>query len=109
MSSSWVFAMDILFNAICVLVIAAFALTFVPGLMLREGPPLSMGDRGRALLVCVVLALVEKRAFCTGGLDQRTNRGGVRGRPAGGPLVGVAMSVFVAWLAVKYDGCPWGR
>jgi chorismate mutase len=41
--------MDSLFNDICVLVTAAFVLTFVPGLRLRERSLLSMRDRGTAL------------------------------------------------------------
>jgi len=97
--------MDSLFNAICVLVTAALVLTFVPGLMLRRFP-LSMGDRGRALLVCVVLGLVEG----TSGLHRDwINERIVAVCAAGllaGHLVGVVVSVFVTWLAVKYDGLP---
>ena len=64
-NDSRLFAMDSLFNAICVLVTAALVLTFVPGLMLRRFP-LSMGDRGRALLVCVALGLVAETSVCIG-------------------------------------------
>lgn len=99
--------MDSLFNS-SVLVSAAFVLTFVPGLMLREGSPLSMGDRGRALLVCVVRGSVEKtRVLHRGWFNGRI----VAVRAAGlltAPLVGVVVSVFVAWLAGKYDGVPLG-
>ena len=100
-NDSWVFAMDSLFNAICVLVTAAVVLTFVPGLMLRERFPISMGDRGRALLVCVVLGLVEGTSVLhRDWINERIVAVCAAGLLAG-HLVGVVVSVFVNWLAVK--------
>jgi hypothetical protein len=54
--------MDIIFNKVCVLVTAAFALTLVPGFRRSERFPLSVRDRGTALLVFMVLGLVEEAA-----------------------------------------------
>src|SRR4029077_7691012 len=99
-------AMDSLFNDICVLVTAAFVLTFVPGLRLQERSLLSMRDRGTALLVFLVLALVEE-ASCSrrGWLNERIVAVCSAGLMAG-PWVGLAVSVFVTWLAVRLDGLP---
>jgi LytS/YehU family sensor histidine kinase len=55
-------AMDIIFNKVCVLVTAAFALTLVPGFRRSERSLLSVRDRGTALLVFMVLGLVEEAA-----------------------------------------------
>ncbi len=54
--------MEVIFNKICVLVTAAFALTLVPGLTRSERSLLSARDRGTALLVFLFLALVEDAA-----------------------------------------------
>jgi two-component system LytT family sensor kinase len=100
--------MDSLFNDICVLVTAAFVLTFVPGLRLRERSLLSMRDRGTALLVFLVLGLVEEASDSRSGwLNERIVTVCSAGLIAG-PWVGIAVSVFVTWLAVKYDGLPMG-
>ena len=54
--------MDIIFNKVCVLVTAAFALTLVLGFRRSERSLLSVRDRGTALLVFIVLGLVEEAA-----------------------------------------------
>jgi two-component system LytT family sensor kinase len=100
--------MTSLFNEICVLVTAAFVLTFVPGLRLRERSLLSMRDRGTALLVFLVLGLVEEASVShSGWLNERIVAVCAAGLLAG-PWVGVTVSAFVTWLAVKYDGLPLG-
>ena len=60
MTDSGVLALNSIFNDVCVLVTAAFVLTFVPGLRLQERSLLSMRDRGTALCVFLVLGLVEE-------------------------------------------------
>jgi two-component system, LytTR family, sensor kinase len=98
--------MDNLFNDICVLVTAAFALTFVPGLRLQERSLLSMRDRGTALLVFLALGLVEEVSVSRSGwLNERIVAVCAAGLMAG-PWVGLAVSVFVTWLAVRVDGLP---
>jgi two-component system, LytTR family, sensor kinase len=98
--------MDRLFNEICVLVTAAFVLTFVPGLRLQERPLLSMRDQGTALLVFLVLGLVEEASASRNGwLNERIVAVCAAGLVAG-PWVGFAVSVFVTWLAVRFDGLP---
>ncbi len=99
-------AMDRLFNDICVLVTAAFALTFLPGLTVQERSLLSMRDRGTALLVFLVLGLVEEAsASHSGWLNERIVAVCAAGLVAG-PCVGLAVSTFVTWLAVRFDGLP---
>jgi two-component system sensor histidine kinase LytS len=98
--------MDSLFNDICVLVTAAYVLTFVPGLRLQERSLLSMRDRGTALLVFLVLGLVEEASVSRSGwLNERIVAVCAAGLVAG-PWVGLAVSVFVTWLAVRFDGLP---
>ena|SRR6478672_5842098 len=98
--------MDSLFNDICVLVTAAFVLTFVPGLRVQECSLLSKRDRGTALLVFLALALVEEASFSRSGwLNERIVAVCAAGLMAG-PWVGLAVSVFVTWLAVRLDGLP---
>lgn len=100
--------MDSLFSDICVLVTAAFVLTFVPGLRQQERSLLSMRDRGTALLVFLALGLVEEASFShSGWLNERIVAVCAAGLVAG-PWVGLAVSVFVTWLAVRYDGLPLG-
>src|SRR4029077_10785663 len=48
---SGIFAMDSIFNEVCILVTAAFALTLVPGFRQPERSLLSRRDQGTALLV----------------------------------------------------------
>src|SRR5258707_3163659 len=98
--------LDSLFGDICVLVTAAFALTLVPGLRLKERSLLSMRDRGTALLVFLVLGLVEEASIShSGWLSERVVAVCAAGLLAG-PWVGLAVSVFVTWLAVRFDGLP---
>jgi hypothetical protein len=87
--------MENLFNDICILVTAAFVLTFVPGLRLQDRSLLSMRDEGTALLVFLVLGLVEEASFSRSGwLNERIVAVCAAGLMAG-PWVGLAVSVFV--------------
>src|SRR6266404_9766434 len=100
--------MENLFSDICVLVTAAFVLTFVPGLRQQERSLLSMRDRGTALLVFLALGLVEEASFShSGWLNERIVAVCAAGLVAG-PWIGLAVSAFVTWLAVRYDGLPLG-
>jgi two-component system LytT family sensor kinase len=105
---SGIFAMDSIFKEVCILVTAAFALTLVPGFRRPERSLLSRRDQGTALLVFLILGLVEEAtashagwpnerivAVCTAGL-------------IAGPWVGLAVSLFVTWLAVACHGLPLG-
>jgi two-component system, LytTR family, sensor kinase len=103
-----VFAMDTIFNDVCVLVTAAFALTLVPGFRQPERSLLSRRDQGTALLVFLVLGLVEELTVSHAGwLNERIVAVCAAGLVAG-PWVGLAVSVFVTWLAVAHDGLPLG-
>src|ERR1700724_1273778 len=99
-------AMDIIFNDVCVLVTAAFALTLVPGFRQPQRSLLSRRDQGTALLVFLVLGLVEEVTFSHAGwINERIVAVCAAGLVAG-PWVGLAVSVFVTWLAVRLDGLP---
>src|ERR1700681_676481 len=98
--------MDSIFNEVCVLVTAAFALTLVPGFRQPERSLLSRRDQGTALLVFLVLGLVEEVTFAHAGwINERIVAVCAAGLLAG-PWVGLAVSVFVTWLAVAHDGLP---
>jgi LytS/YehU family sensor histidine kinase len=98
--------MDTIFSDICVLVTAAFVLTLVPGFRRPERSLLSMRDRGTALLVFLVLGLVEEISVShTGWFNERIVAACAAGLIAG-PWVGVAVSLFVTFLAVRYHGLP---
>ena len=100
--------MDTIFNDICVLVTAAFALTLVPGFRRPERSLLSRSDQGTALLVFLVLGLIEEITVSRAGwLNERVVAVCAAGLVAG-PLVGVAVGAFVTGLAVAYDGLPLG-
>ncbi|HEY0793610.1 MAG TPA: histidine kinase [Chthoniobacterales bacterium] len=100
--------METIFKDICVLVTAAFVLTLVPGFRQPKRSLLSMRDRGTALLVFLALGLVEEVTVSHSGLlSERTVTVCAAGLVAG-PWVGMAVSVFVTWLAVTYDGLPMG-
>jgi two-component system, LytTR family, sensor kinase len=100
--------MDSILNKICILVTAAFALTLVPGLRGPRRSLLSTLDQGTALLVFVVLGLVEEAtAWQAGLLNERIVAVCAAGLVAG-PWVGLAVSVFVTWLAVAHHGLPLG-
>jgi LytS/YehU family sensor histidine kinase len=108
MTNSGAFAMDRIFNDICVLVTAAFALTLVPGFRQPERSLLSRRDQGTALLVFLILGLVEEVTFSHAGwLNERIVAVCAAGLVAG-PWVGLTVGVFVTWLAVAYDGLPLG-
>src|SRR3979411_2632507 len=101
-------AMGIIFNKVCVLVTAAFALTLVPGFKQPERSLLSRRDQGTTLLVFLVLGLVEELTISHAGwLNERIVAVCAAGLVAG-PWVGLVVSVFVTWLAVRYDGLPLG-
>src|SRR3984893_6532279 len=101
-------AMDAIFNKVCVLVTAAFALTLVPGFRQTERSLLSRRDQGTALLVFLVLGLVEEVTVSHAGwLNERIVAACAAGLVAG-PWVGVTVGVFVTWLAVAHDGLPLG-
>ena len=98
--------MDTIFSDVCVLVTAAFVLTLVPGFRRPERSLLSMHDRGTALLVFLVLGLVEEiNVSHTGWFNERIVAACAAGLIAG-PWVGVAVSLFVTFLAVRYHGLP---
>lgn len=98
--------MDSVFNKICVLVTAAFVLSFVPGLRKHERSLLSMRDRGTALLVFLVLGLVEEASVSHAGwLNHRIVAVCAAGLLAG-PGVGAMVGAFVTWVAVARDGLP---
>jgi two-component system, LytTR family, sensor kinase len=100
--------MDTIFNDVCVLVTAAFALTLVPGFNQPERSLLSRLDEGTALLVFLVLGFVEE---ATGSHTDFLNEPIAAVCAAGlvaGPWVGLAVGVFVTWLAVAHHGLPLG-
>src|ERR1700732_3498311 len=101
-------ATDIIFNEVCILVTAAFALTLVPGFKQPERSLLSRRDQSTALLVFVFLGLVEEATVSHAGLlNERIVAVCAAGLLAG-PWVGLAVGVFVTWLAVEYHGLPSG-
>src|SRR5215510_4110369 len=108
MSDPSLLSIDIIFSKVCVLVTAAFALTLVPGFRQPERSLLSRRDQATVLLVFLVLGLVEG---LTGSPAAWLNERIVAVCAAGllaGPLVGLAVSVFVTWVAVVHDGLPFG-
>ena len=101
-------AMDSVFNEVCILVTAAFALTLVPGFRRPERSLLSVRDQGTALLVFLVLGLVEEVTVSHAGLlNERIVAVCAAGLVAG-PWVGLVVSGFVTWLAVAHHGLPLG-
>ena len=100
--------MDTIFNDVCVLVTAAFSLTLVPGFRQPVRSLLSRRDQGTALLVFMSLGLLEEvTAFHAGWLNERIVAVCAAGLVAG-PWVGLAVSLFVTWLAVAHHGLPLG-
>ena len=94
-------------DKVCLLVTAAFALTFVPGVRRRRGYSLlSVRDQGTALIVFLVLGLVEEAAAAhVGWFNERVVAACTSGLVAG-PWVGLAVGVFTTGLAVMRDGLP---
>jgi two-component system LytT family sensor kinase len=100
--------MESIFNEVCILVAAAFALTLVPGFRNLERSLLSRRDQGAALPVFLILGLIEEATVSHAGwLNERIVAVCAAGLVAG-PWVGLAVSVFVTWLAVVHDGLPLG-
>ena len=98
--------MDTILNEVCVLVTAAFVLTLVPGFRGQERSLLSIRDQGTALLVFLVLGLIEEATVSHAGwLNERIVAVCAAGLVAG-PWVGLAVGVFVTWLAVAHHGLP---
>jgi two-component system, LytTR family, sensor kinase len=98
--------MESIFFDVCVLVTAAFVLTLVPGFRQPERSLLSRRDQVTALVVFFFLGLVEEVTLShTGWLNERIVAVCAAGLVTG-PWVGVAVGVFVTWLAVGWDGLP---
>src|ERR1700720_2620483 len=107
-SNSGVLVMNTIFNDVCVLVAAAFALTLLPGFRQPERSLLSRRDQGAALLVFTILGLIEEATVSHAGLlNERIVAVCAAGLVAG-PWVGLVVSVFVTWLAVAHHGLPLG-
>jgi two-component system sensor histidine kinase LytS len=98
--------MDTIFNDVCVLVTAALALTLVPGFKQPERSLLLSRDQGTALLVFLVLGLVEEATASHAGLLNGRIVAACAAGLIAGPSVGLAVGLFVAWLAVARDGLP---
>ena len=98
--------MESIFNKICVLVTAAFALTLVPGFRRSESSLLSVSDRGTALLVFMLLGLAEQVAVGRSGWYNHRIVAACSAGLLAGPGVGAVVAAFVTWLAVAYDGRP---
>jgi LytS/YehU family sensor histidine kinase len=108
MSDPALLAMDSIFNKVCAMVTAAFALALVPGFSQPERSLLSRLDQGTALLVFMVLGLVEETAVSRAGwLNERIVAVCASGLLAG-PWLGLAISLFVTWLADARHGLPLG-
>src|SRR5580692_5121439 len=100
--------MHTVLNDVCVLVAAAFALTLLPGFRNLERSLLSRRDQGAVLLVFTILGLVEEATVSHAGLlNERIVAVCAAGLVAG-PWVGLAVGVFVTWLAVAHHGLPLG-
>jgi LytS/YehU family sensor histidine kinase len=96
------------FNDVCVLVAAAFALTLVPGFRNLKRSLLSRRDQGAVLLVFIILGLVEETTVSHDGLlNERIVAVCAAGLVAG-PWVGLIVGAFVTWLAVAHHGLPLG-
>ena len=100
--------MDTIFNDVCVLVTAAFALTLVPGVRKPERSLLSRRDQGTALLVFAILSLIEEATVSHAALIHERIVAVCAAGLVAGPWVGLAVSVLVTWLAVAHHGLPLG-
>jgi hypothetical protein len=86
----------------------AFAFTLVPGLRRPERSLPSGRDQGTALLVFLLLGPVEEAAVSHAGwFNERTVAISAAGLVAG-RWAGLAVSLFVAWLAVVHDSLRQG-
>jgi two-component system, LytTR family, sensor kinase len=100
--------MESIFNEVCILVTAAFALTLVPGFRHLDRSLLSRSDQGAALLVFLILGLIEEVTVSHAGwMNERIVAVCAAGLVAG-PWVGLSVCVFVTWLAVGHHGLPLG-
>jgi two-component system sensor histidine kinase LytS len=100
--------MESIFNEVCILVTVAFALTLVPGFRNLDRSLLSRRDQGAALLVFLILGLIEEATVAHAGwINERIVAVCAAGLVAG-PWVGLAVSLFVTWLAVAHHGLPLG-
>ena len=98
--------MHFIFNKVCVLVTAAFALTLAPGFKLPQHSLLSRRDQGVALLVFLVLGLVEEVTVSYAGwINERIVAVCAAGLVAG-PGVGLVVRAAGPWLelSVRDDG-----
>jgi len=108
MSDPTPLSIDIIFGKVCVLVTAAFALTLVPGFRQPERSLLSRRDQATVLLVFLVLGLVEGVTVSPAAWPNERIVAVCAAGLLAGPLVGLAVSVFVTWVAVAHDGLPFG-
>jgi two-component system, LytTR family, sensor kinase len=98
--------MEIIFNKICVLVTAAFALTLVPGFRRPNRSLLSIQDGWTALLVFLLLGLVEEASVRQTGWFNHRIVVVCAASLLAGPGVGIFVGLFLTWSAVTYDGRP---
>src|SRR3982074_31933 len=98
--------MDIIFNKICVLVTAAFALTLVPGFRRSDRSLLSGRDRWTSLLVFLLLGLVEETVVGKTGWFNHRIVVVCAASLLAGPGVAVVVGLFLTWSAVTYAGRP---
>ena len=97
-------AMDSVFNEVCILVTAAFALTLVPGFR-RPERFFAVGARSRNGPVGLFGPRPRRRSHCFARrLAQRANRGGMRGRSGGGPLGRIGRQGEWLEMSVSDDG-----
>jgi two-component system sensor histidine kinase LytS len=100
--------MGLIFNEVCVLVTAGFALTLMPGFRQPERSLLSRRNRGATLLVFTILGLAEEATASHAGLlNERIVAVCAAGLIAG-PWIGLTVGAFVTWLAVAQHGLPLG-
>jgi two-component system, LytTR family, sensor kinase len=80
----------------------------VPGFRRLERSLLSRRDQGTALLVFLVLGLIEEATVSHAGWRNERIVAVCAAGLVAGPWVGLAVSVFVTWLAVARHGLPLG-
>jgi two-component system, LytTR family, sensor kinase len=80
----------------------------VPGFRRPERSLLSGRDQGTALLVFLVLGLIEEATVSHAGWRNERIVAVCAAGLVAGPWVGLAVSVFVTWLAVARHGLPLG-